>query len=188
MLSVGFKPANISDEFLSAIGSVTVEFAMLEYQIESAIWSLLGLTTPENQAVGKTITTDLTFHPRLNLLGALLQLQFPRYDEHELGLKRLIADIRKRAKMRNLIVHSIWDISEEEGKVRRIKTTAHGKPPRTKSVKLSANDISLIAAGIRAATRGLINLHVALAPNPILESPRGDSDARPKKTRDRRKP
>jgi len=83
----------MSGEFLAAIGAITVEFANLETVLETAIWSLLVGISLENQALGRIVTSDLSFRRKLDLFEALLKHRVPKRNNADLKKlrKRLLA-------------------------------------------------------------------------------------------------
>ena len=61
---------NVDEQLLTAVGTVTVAFSRLEWIISGFIWQLLS----PNQMIGQTITANLTFRSKLDLLSSLLEL------------------------------------------------------------------------------------------------------------------
>jgi hypothetical protein len=146
----------MTDDFLTAIGEVTVQFATLEHQLQFAIWSLLVGTALENQATGQIVTAEISFRRAVHLFGALFRHRFPGRDDSE--LESVCAEIFRAENERNVIAHSTWALADE-GKVLRIKTTAKGEL-KTKFEKLGVSDIRAIASRIHSAAERLLNFHL----------------------------
>jgi hypothetical protein len=148
----------MSDDFLAAIGAVTVEFAVLEMNLEAAIWIFLVGGKLENQATGRIVTAELSFRKAVHLFSALLRHRFPNRDDND--LKKLCAQLTQAEEERNAIVHSTWALAPAD-KVMRIKTTAKGKL-KTGFHKLSVSDIRATARRIHTAAEDLINFYLSL--------------------------
>ena len=127
----------ISREFLAAIGAVTVEFANLENDLEQAIWSLLVGTSLEHQALGRIVTSDLSFRRKLDLFEALLKHRAPKRDNAD--LRKLRNRLLAVEQERNNIVHSTWGTAAANDMITRIKTTAKRelKPNSTNSALMT---------------------------------------------------
>ncbi len=149
----------MSDDFLNAFGAVTVEFAILEIALETAICILLVGTKAEDQAEGQIVTAELSFRRQVDLFAALVRHRFP--DESN-AVKELCKKLFDVERQRNEIIHSTWTLPDKENKVVRLKTTARGEL-KTKFEKISAADIRARAERIRAAVGSLNGYYLPLA-------------------------
>ncbi len=143
----------MTNEFLAALGSVTVEFAVLEMQLQSAIGILLVGTKLDQQSIGRIVTAELSFRQSVHLFGALHRDMFP--GEREEQLKSLCATLSSVEQERNSIIHSTW-APGEQGKMLRFKSTAKGLL-KTKFEHLSAEDVQAISGRIHAAAEDVFN-------------------------------
>jgi hypothetical protein len=148
----------MSDDFLAAIGAVTVEFAVLEKNLEAVICIFLVGNKLKDQATGRIVTAELSFQKAVHLFSALLRHRFPNRDDGD--LKKLCAQLFKAEQERNAIVHSTWAFAAED-KVMRIKTTAKGKL-KTGFNELSVSDIRAMARRIHTAAEVLLNFYLSL--------------------------
>ena len=144
---------SMDDAFLAAIGAVTVEFATLESQLDSALALLLVGNNLEHQALASIVTAELSFKACVHLFGSLHRHRFP--DQDDTDLKALCAEVSAAADARNVIAHSTW-APAEEGKVLRIKTTSKGLLKR-QFERLTVSDIQKIAASTHRAAEHVLN-------------------------------
>ena len=112
----------VPENHLKAIGDITVSFALLEFQIQNLIGSLIY----EHQRIGQIITAELSFK---NLRALLISLYLERHGEDE-DFNNL-RDFMKRAgqaeEKRNQIIHSVWAAGKDKDHITRFKTTAKEK-------------------------------------------------------------
>jgi hypothetical protein len=109
----------VPNDYLLHIGDMTVSFSLLEYSIQSFVWSLIE----EKQRIGQIITAELSFR---KLRALLISLYLERYGENSeysilKGLMDRGATLESR---RNQITHSMWAVGKTPQTVTRIKTTA----------------------------------------------------------------
>ena len=143
----------MTDDFLAAIGAVTVQFAVLENHLEMAIWTLLVGTNMSDQPTGRIVTSELSFQKSVHLFAALHRHRFP--GEREEQLKSLCKKLRQIEDERNVIAHSTW-LAGEEGKIVRFKSTAKGVL-KAKFEHLSLADTKAIATRIHSAAEDVFN-------------------------------
>lgn len=146
----------MTDQFLSAIGAVSVEFAVLEQQVHLAIWSFLVGTSLADQERGRLVTASRSFGNNVDLLFSLIRNRAPDPMHERLNVLR--GRLSEAETERNMIVHSTW-ARADEGDAIRIKTTARGN---ILFHRLTADDIRSRAAGIHALAEEVLNLHLAL--------------------------
>ena len=151
----------IRDQYLVAMGEVTVNFQSLE-----AITRMfaVGLICPD-QKVGLIVTSQQSFQRLCQLLEALFRYRTTS-DER---LSRLAALLKRAAaaeERRNAFVHSIWLTSEpdQEGRetVARVKIST--KPKHGLKVDFEAiqpHDLKALAAELRELALGLTELYAA---------------------------
>ena len=121
-------------EYASEIASVVSGWAMLEYEIDGAIWNLAGLEY--NPKVGACLTAQYsTVNSRFNALIALARVR--GVSEFEIAkinkFKERTLAIGER---RNRVVHDPWltgydfqksSFSDQQGKTYRLQKTARSK-------------------------------------------------------------
>ena len=146
----------MTQEFLSAVGSVVVEFALLEQQLDAAAWSVLVGTRLEDQAAGRLITAGLSSRKTLELFAALVRHRF--VDRVDSDLTLLCKQVVQAEEKRNLVVHSTWALAED-AQFMRIKTTRTGD---LTFCKMTAADLRAIAAEVHSAAEAVINFHLSL--------------------------
>jgi hypothetical protein len=109
-------------EHLEAIGLITVNFAMLEREIQAGIEFLLGT----DQLKAKIVTAELSFKNLLALFASLfrgLTATKEKISNLDVILKRLNIVEEKR----NIIIHSLWAVGDSDATITRIKTTSKQK-------------------------------------------------------------
>jgi hypothetical protein len=147
----------LNEEHLAAIGKITVNFATLEQILSFFIGSLIqkddlfvkavatmssipeyslflefyistrtGLERKPGNRLGQIITSELAFRQKVDILGALLKENINDTVKWK-ELDSILARLQKAEEKRNAAVHSLWTMSEADGKVDRIKVTAKKK-------------------------------------------------------------
>ncbi len=142
------------DNHLKAIGLITVNFALLQSQIEFAIKFLLGT----DQRVGQIITAELSFKNLLALFSSLYRFRTQDAKAIE-KLKRLIKKIDQAEKKRNTVIHSLWAGSNTQEAIVRFKTTAKVSRGLTNQFEeVSVDYLNMIADEIAEVTDEIIRL------------------------------
>jgi len=113
--------AGIPLTLLEPIGSVTVNFAMLEGNLESFIWDLIGQDT----RLGQIITAQLSFRQLIDLFGSLycFRVRSLKFIAKYEAITKLL---RQAEEKRNKIIHSQWAAGDTPESSTRIKTRARG--------------------------------------------------------------
>lgn len=107
----------VSREHLQAIGSITVNFQMLESWLGMITWKLIS----DDQLLGQTITAGLSFRKLVDLLSSLsLYRAIEQTEDLDTLLKRAL-HVEDR---RNTTMHSRWGSGDSPQTVTRSKTTA----------------------------------------------------------------
>lgn len=92
----------LDDQQLKSIGTLAVESAFIENNIESMIWFLCDLTTIN----GRIITTSMQLSARLDLLQTLIKSRVDQKIQGEFAL--IASDLRIAIEERNTIIHGLW--------------------------------------------------------------------------------
>ena len=145
----------LNDNFLQALGRITVNIQTLETVLSFITWSLIG----PDQKVGMIITSQMSFKRLCNLLGALFRhkVQSPERVEELNDLLRRAATVEQR---RNTVIHSTWSTSDEAGlpEASRFKITASRKKGlNIQSEGATLDDLNEIADEMREVIRVLIS-------------------------------
>lgn len=158
----------VPEEHLTAIGDVTVSFALLESQFQSVVFLLLA----ETQRVSQIITAELAFKNLRALIASLFIERFGKDSEWYRDLRPLLVRASALEGVRNGITHSVWACGTERGPVKktvsRIKTTAkeaHGY--KFSFEQLTAPQIRDVAYDIKRLAKDVSDLHLRLAATPI---------------------
>jgi len=123
------------------IGSITVNFALLEHMIEFSIWELIT----KDQFVGQIITAELSFRNRIALLSSLVR-HLKEDSETISELETLLSRALQAEEKRNLITHSDWAAGKTRGTITRFKRTAKiSKGLRHQSEETTIADLKRIA-------------------------------------------
>lgn len=161
----------VPEEHLKCIGDIIVSFALLEFNIQTLIGSLIN----EHQSIGQIITAELSFK-NLRALAISLYLERHGEDSDYHQLKSYMSRAREIEETRNNIIHSIWAAGEDKDHITRIKTTAKQKHGlKFKFEEMSAKDLGSFAESIRQLTQEiqafsleLVNIKKAIN-NPITK-------------------
>lgn len=156
------------DNHLKAIGDITVSFAMLEFQIQNLIGSLIY----EHQRIGQIITAELSFK---NLRALLISLYLERHGEDDdfSNLREFMKRAGQAEDKRNLIMHSVWAAGKDKDHITRIKTTAKEKHGiRFKFEEVSAESLNEFAKEIKILAEELQRFQLdLLSRHKIINSP-----------------
>jgi hypothetical protein len=149
----------MTQQFLAAIGAVTIEFATLEHQLHLGIWVMLvGNTRLNEQLTAQIVTAGLSFKQSVDLFSALVRRRFPAADGPD--LQTLAVRVRQAEEKRNLVVHSTW-IQAEREHVIRMKTTARGEL-QVRSQEMTVADLEDIARQVHTAAEDVLNFCLKL--------------------------
>ena len=158
----------VPDTHLKEIGDITVSFAMLEFQIQNLIGSLIY----EHQRIGQIITAELSFK---NLRALLISLYLERHGEDDdfKNLRNFIKQAGQVEEKRNQIMHSVWAAGKDKEHITRFKTTAKEKHGiRFKFEEVSAEDLSNFAKEIKVLAEELQRYQLdLLSRRKIINSP-----------------
>ena len=119
---------NIDDAILSlqAWETATSYFAksIIWFQrIENTLSVCISAFSGMEEEIGKIVTTEMSFRAKVAILSALATYRSKSGELHE-DIQELIKRVRWAEQERNRLVHSIWDLSEDEpGSLRREKTS-----------------------------------------------------------------
>ncbi len=91
---------------VAQIGRISVHWAILELQVEQAIWQLGGLTRKE----GRLITAKENLDPRLKRLRKLSNEKLR--GQQLVEIKAIINDIKVIAKHRNWAIHGLYGMDQ----------------------------------------------------------------------------
>jgi len=134
----------LSDEYLRAIGRITVNFAVLERGISSCVESLIS----SDPKLGHIITAGLSFRSLLDLLSSLYKYRNDNPNAIT-KLDKLIAQIARTGQKRDIITHSFWVIDfpgdEREEKIRGKITAKRNKGLMFQVEKVSVEELNKIA-------------------------------------------
>lgn len=97
------EPYGTADTVARALGSVVIEFEMLDEQIRAAISFLLR----RDENIGRIVTAELSFKNKVNLLAALFRQQKANSPDID-RLDELGARFFEIEQQRNRVVHSKW--------------------------------------------------------------------------------
>lgn len=133
-----------SEEFTSAVGKLTLNFAHLEFMFSLFAGMHMNTGYPFNELV----LSELSFRQLINVTVGLYDLFEPTKDEHS-----RFKDIVKRAfyleQQRNVITHSFYGMHEKSKTIVRHKNVTRAKSGyRQQRQEINANNILFIAQDI----------------------------------------
>jgi len=144
----------IPDAHLTAIGDITVSFALLEFYHQMLVeYLLFDKSSVEQQRISRVISDKLPIH---DLESLLVNLFFERCGKKEVArvedFKKLVNRIDKVSKRRNSIIHSIWSIGKDGEKVSRSNTQIQEDQGANvqNELDISADELSDFATSIKA--------------------------------------
>src|SRR2546428_8736610 len=91
------------DDHLKAIGQITVNFTLLESQLQFLVWTLIG----PDQRLGQTITAELSFRAVQTVAGSVFRHRYVHSEKID-ELSNLLKRVSQVAEKRNQIIHSLW--------------------------------------------------------------------------------
>ena len=153
---------SLPDDFLKAIGRITVNFSHLEFEVFFLIWPLLD----SDQEAARVVSDMLSFRQKCELINSLCQLRATDKKEIE-GLGDLTKKLDHVGLERNRLIHSVWAVGDTDAPV-----LSMGKKS---SIKVTLQDLKklgdLIAETSRQVTKFTSNVCVRF---PGLMEPRKD--------------
>jgi len=170
---------NVDIGLLTAIGTVTLAFSRLDWAVSGFIWQLLS---PDPQ-VGQTITANLTFRARLDLLGSLFGLlpgadvpdHVRNHPEHMLGrvleavppermatFRELMDRIGALSVRRDALHDSLSWLPGDGGAYELVQARAKlGKRLEWKRERITSESVTELAEGLFSAAQSLSQLMLA---------------------------
>jgi hypothetical protein len=143
----GILASRASAELCTAIGRVTVNFALLEHTISSFIWGFFS-----HQRVGEIVTAELSFKAKVALLMSLHKHAIKDTDKNA-QLEALLKSALGLEGKRNTLTHSYWGTGGEDETATRLKTTAKmSKGLQHQLEEMRVGDVEEIAAQIGELT------------------------------------
>ena len=139
----------VPKDVLTAIGDMTVSFALLEMTIQTLAESLIS----NRQRIGQIVTSELPF-PRLVTLTRALYLEGHSQDADYPTLDRLLREADKVYSERNLVIHSLWATGSSPDSATRVKFTARDRGGFTaKFREVDARAVQEQVEGIKSLAR-----------------------------------
>jgi hypothetical protein len=165
----------ISNEFLTQLGLITLNFENYQKHLEFLIWALIG----EDQILGQMITCKMSFKNICELASSLFQYRCDNEDLRKL-LDSIISKSLGMEDKRNTIIHSAYaDSGDPKLPLTRIKFTARkGKDFKQAIEDIKGDDLKPINTELvtlqrelakftdQIAQAGIINLHDRLVQTP----------------------
>lgn len=139
--------APVGPDHLRVIGSIAVNFALLESTVSFFVWELIGT----EQKVGQIVTAEISFRTLLDIFGSIYRHKVT--DTNGLAeIDTLLARCGQAEEKRNAVMHSVWAVGHSPSTVMRFKTTAKRKRGFDfKSQEMSVNDLDAIAEELAEA-------------------------------------
>lgn len=155
--------AKVSKERRAEMGSVCVNWAILESRVEEVIWALRGT----DRKAGRRITHNMNITPRLILMKKLAReiLADPKTTDEIIKQAALIT---KWALWRNRVVHGIWAKGRAKGTRRETYSLSYWVDPKGHAYKLDLAGIKTVTLGINGLIKNLDKLLKSgrIAPRP----------------------
>lgn len=142
----------LPEPYLTAIGKVCVQWAMLEAIVDLSLRKLMGYELFDPKAA--IITAHMTWPLKMDVLASLvasLRENYPHLKRFD-AVKPMLA---KAQAGRNRIVHASW--TYEEGIVRILRATARGQL-KTSMAPVTIKEIEQIVDEIGAAAAALLKM------------------------------
>lgn len=143
-----------TDEHLSAIGRVALQWNFVEKNLELLIWEMAPLIQPKAQAVTTHLSNQLLIDMAKSLVHEAIEDQTLK-DTLRKHLDYISNDLRPK---RNRIIHGIWGPTASADKIALLETTARGRVKFRVGDEMTANDILEIASEIDEANFQLSKL------------------------------
>jgi hypothetical protein len=138
----------LGDDYLRAIGRITVNFSLLETYVSFSIWNLLGT----DQRLARACLARTSFQNQLHLLASLARERMTQQEVNQMdGFIKKASDAELQ---RNEITHSSWGtgIGAETGTVSRSKETIGRRGFSYRYQRVSARDLEKVADLIKEAS------------------------------------
>lgn len=167
------EPTARDPEIWSALGQMTVYFAMLEGQLQFTVWTLLNVGSDikaadmfASQNVARIVLAGRPFSALVDMFCSLCQER--KVHEHRLNILR--GDLMRVGEVRNRYIHSEWDAGDgQPGTAGRFRFTAKARDGLKFSYeRVTAEDIRRLADEI-----GQVALRVAWLKEPEALQPPG---------------
>jgi hypothetical protein len=110
---------------IHTLGEVVVEFGMLEFFLEAAIWHLLGTQEKARFLMAQALTAEMSFDRKVHAFASMFKLRDPGEDTVEFAA--LVKELFEVQAERNGLLHSVWHDSKTFGVFTRMKATAKAK-------------------------------------------------------------
>jgi hypothetical protein len=138
----------LGDDYLRAIGRITVNFSQLELYVSFSIWNLLGT----DQRLARACIARTSFQNQLHLLASLARERMTQQEVNQMdGFIKKASDAELQ---RNEITHSSWGmgIGAETGTVSRSKETIGRRGFSFRYQRVAARDLERVADLIEEAS------------------------------------
>lgn len=157
----------VPDEHLTAIGDVTVSFALLESQFQGVAHLLLD----KPQRISQIITVELAFKNLRALVASLFIERFGKDSEWYRSLRPLLVRANELEGIRNGITHSVWACGPELGPVKRTVTRVKATAKEAHGYKfnyehVTAEQLREVASDIKRLALDVSDLQWKLAAVP----------------------
>jgi hypothetical protein len=143
----GMSPhIQLGDDYLRAIGRITVNFSQLETYVSFTIWNLLGT----DQRLARVCIARTSFQNQLHLLASLARERMTQQE-----VKQVDEFIKKASDaelQRNDITHSSWGTDIGAGAVSRSKETIGRRGFSYRFQRVGARDLEKVADLIEEAS------------------------------------
>jgi hypothetical protein len=143
----------VPDNFLIAIGRVTVQWNLLEAMLEMMLGKLAGMDVLAD-ARAKIMVNHMTWPLKIDIFGSICNELVDDYPRLK-GYRSTLELLNKAQQGRNRIVHALWGY--EGGKVTINRATARGKL-KVQMEEISVEQIDAVFREINAANAALYNL------------------------------
>lgn len=111
----------LSDAHLRAIGNVAVQWSILEYHMEQAIWALGSLATLN----GRALTAQMGNKMRRDVIESLAN-EFIVDEALRDRLDKILSNVKELGGERNRVVHALWGSTSTPNAARAHTTTSYG--------------------------------------------------------------
>ena len=141
-------------DLLPSIGSVSVNYRLLEMYIEMGIWKLLGDEKIQN--VGKIVTSELNVLKLINLIGSL-HTELCKDSKLREEFQDLLKEIDEVRIKRNKIIHEIAGTGKSGNAIMLTKRVKNPKGLKQKVYHISKEEIEKVADSISELSFRLIS-------------------------------
>jgi hypothetical protein len=146
----------MTEEHVKQIGSVKVNFSLLEFKLKYVIWQLVS----EDNELGKAITSGMMMGALIPLYKSLCHLRITE-KQQILKIKDFVNRLNKLVDERNKIVHSVWGTSiEDPSDVSKMSIRSKGfKGMGMISEKTTPEGIKTIAHDLLKLSNEIMSIH-----------------------------